>query len=95
MSTVIDGPEVPLVRWVDQRWMEQAACKGRTALFFPTYAERPQARQRREAKALALCARCPVQQTCREWGRQHHEYGISSGSGAGRTKRSGCWPATR
>jgi WhiB family redox-sensing transcriptional regulator len=81
MSTVIgiDGPEVPLVRWVDQQWMEQAACKGKTALFFPTYAERPQARQRREAKALALCARCPVQQVCREWGRQQHEYGIWGG----------------
>ena len=33
-------------------WREHAVCKGRTRLFFPPKAERPQARARREAQAL-------------------------------------------
>ena len=41
-------------------WTDFAMCKGRTALFFPPKAERPQARERREARARQLCAQCPV-----------------------------------
>ena len=37
----------------DDRWMTDAACKGLTNLFFPAPAERPQARDRREAMGLA------------------------------------------
>jgi WhiB family transcriptional regulator, redox-sensing transcriptional regulator len=66
----------PHLRWVDQRWMDAAACHGHTSLFFPTYAERPQARQRREARARALCDSCVVQETCRSFARENHEYGI-------------------
>ena len=40
----------------DDRWMNQAACKGLTHLFFPPPAERPQARDRREAAAKSVCA---------------------------------------
>lgn len=40
----------------DDDWMRQAACKGLTHLFFPTPAERPQARERREATAREVCA---------------------------------------
>ena len=46
----------------DDRWMNQAACKGLTHLFFPPPAERPQARDRREAAAKAVCASCIVHQ---------------------------------
>ena len=38
-------------------WMKQAACKGLSNLFFPRPAERPQARERREATARAVCRR--------------------------------------
>ena len=41
-------------------WRELAVCKGRTNLFFPPKAERPQARARREARANLLCSNCPV-----------------------------------
>ena len=39
---------------------ETAACKGLTHLFFPSSAERPQARERREATARLVCATCTV-----------------------------------
>ena len=45
----------------DDRWMDTAACKGLTHLFFPSPAERPQARERREAMAKAVCGSCAVQ----------------------------------
>jgi WhiB family redox-sensing transcriptional regulator len=61
------------------RWQEAAACKGRTRLFFAPKAERPQARARREAKALRLCASCPVRDACRQHAREHREYGFWGG----------------
>lgn len=60
-------------------WREDAACKGRTNLFFPRRAERPEARARREARAAALCAVCPVFALCREHARTQHEYGYWGG----------------
>ena len=60
-------------------WTDFAMCKGRTALFFPPKAERPQARARREARARQLCAQCPVVAPCREFARANHEYGFWAG----------------
>jgi WhiB family transcriptional regulator, redox-sensing transcriptional regulator len=60
-------------------WQDHAACKGRTQLFFPPRAERPQARARREAQARLLCVSCPVQSSCRDFARHHHEYGYWGG----------------
>jgi WhiB family redox-sensing transcriptional regulator len=60
-------------------WQDHAACKGRTQLFFPPRAERPQARARREAQARLLCVGCPVQSSCRDFARHHHEYGYWGG----------------
>ena len=64
----------------DTPWQEHAACKGRTRLFFPPKAERPQARARREAKAHKLCVgvsgagavphACPPQPRVRLLGRR-------------------------
>ena len=64
---------------VDGDWMEQANCKGHTALFFPPKAERPQARARREARARRLCMACNVLDQCRTFAREHHEYGFWAG----------------
>lgn len=60
-------------------WEELAACRGQTALFFPAHAERPEARERREAQARALCLSCPVLEQCRARARKHHEYGFWGG----------------
>lgn len=60
-------------------WMDQAVCKGRTHLFFPPKAERPQARVRREAQARKLCSSCPVQTQCQSFARDNREYGYWGG----------------
>ena len=59
--------------------MQRAACKGLTHLFFPPPAERPQARDRREATAQAVCGSCAVQPACQRFARDHHEYGYWGG----------------
>jgi len=64
---------------LDDGWQTAAICKGRTILFFPHRAERPEARARREAKALHLCAMCPVRTPCRDYAREHREYGYWAG----------------
>ncbi len=63
----------------DDAWMDSAACKGLTHLFFPAPAERPQARERREAAARDVCESCGVQVDCRSFARDHHEYGVWGG----------------
>lgn len=63
----------------DDRWMDAGACKGLTHLFFPSPAERPQARERREALAKSVCHSCTVSVTCREFARSNHEYGFWGG----------------
>jgi WhiB family redox-sensing transcriptional regulator len=63
----------------DDRWMNAAACKGLTHLFFPPPAERPQARDRREATAKAVCGSCTVGTMCRQFARSNHEYGFWGG----------------
>lgn len=63
----------------DDDWMRRAACKGLTHLFFPSPAERPQARERRELMAREVCAGCGVRGDCQEYARRHHEYGFWGG----------------
>ena len=63
----------------DDRWMNEAACKGLTNVFFPAPAERPQARDRREAMARSVCSSCRVGPMCREYARDNHEYGFWGG----------------
>jgi WhiB family redox-sensing transcriptional regulator len=60
-------------------WQDHAVCKGNAELFFAKKAERPQARERREARAQRLCAVCPVRIPCRTFAREHHEYGFWGG----------------
>jgi len=60
-------------------WQDYANCKGQTELFFAKKAERPQARERREAKANRLCMACPDQVPCRTFARENHEYGFWAG----------------
>jgi len=44
----------------DDEWMDIAECRGLTEVFFPPIAERPQARERREAMARTVCLQCAV-----------------------------------
>jgi WhiB family redox-sensing transcriptional regulator len=63
----------------DDKWMNDAACRGLSSMFFPTPAERPQAREQRESMAREVCSSCEVQTACREFARNHHEYGFWGG----------------
>ena len=70
------GEEVStLGNWSGRNWMENAACVGKTHLFFPKVAERPQARARREAKASKLCQSCDSRIQCRDYARDNREFG--------------------
>jgi WhiB family transcriptional regulator, redox-sensing transcriptional regulator len=60
-------------------WTDTAACQGQTPLFFAPQGERPEARVVREAKARAICHRCPVIEPCRTWAREQREYGFWGG----------------
>jgi len=71
---------VPLkARWAQQDWMAEAVCRGRTALFFPPHGEQAEARERREARARAVCMTCPVRLPCRDYARRHREQGFWGG----------------
>jgi WhiB family transcriptional regulator, redox-sensing transcriptional regulator len=60
-------------------WTADAACCGQTELFFAPAGERPEARTSRESKARAVCNSCAVIAPCRDWARQHREYGFWGG----------------
>jgi WhiB family redox-sensing transcriptional regulator len=60
-------------------WMDEAACKGRTTLFFGIAGERPERRVRREAAARKVCAGCPVLEPCRTLARLNRENGLWGG----------------
>ena len=53
----------------ERTWQLRAACRGpESALFFPpTYPERKDDRDGREARAKAICAECPVRAECLDY----------------------------
>ena len=59
----------------DDKWMNDAACRGLSSMFFPP----PQAREQRESMAREVCSSCEVQTACKEFARNHHEYGFWGG----------------
>jgi WhiB family transcriptional regulator, redox-sensing transcriptional regulator len=62
-------------------WLERAACVGMDAEpFFGPDGERAQQREIREARAAAICARCPVQAQCLDYALDNSiSYGIWGG----------------
>jgi WhiB family redox-sensing transcriptional regulator len=60
-------------------WTSEASCHGQSRLFFAPPGERPEARTVREAQARAVCRTCDVLQHCRDWARDHREYGFWGG----------------
>ena len=70
-TNLLVGPdEVPVV------WMRDGLCRGDSDLFFAPFAERPEARVRREAQARDLCSRCPSADPCRQYARDNRELGF-------------------
>jgi WhiB family redox-sensing transcriptional regulator len=66
----------------DWDWAVGAACRGSgTQNFYHPDAERGPSKARREAKAKAVCATCPVITNCLEWALSAREpYGIWGGT---------------
>jgi WhiB family transcriptional regulator, redox-sensing transcriptional regulator len=60
-------------------WTRDAACHGRTNLFFGLAGERPERRARREVAARKVCDECPVRLPCRLRARVNHENGFWGG----------------
>jgi WhiB family redox-sensing transcriptional regulator len=60
-------------------WTHEAACRGRTNLFFGIAGERPERRARREAAARKVCESCPVRVPCRLVARVNGENGFWGG----------------
>lgn len=66
----------------DEVWQAKAACRGpQTELFFaPSHYERKDDKERRESRAKAICAGCPVRKPCLEYALRIHEpHGIWGG----------------
>lgn len=67
-----------LADWGRPDWMDRGACVGMNAdLFFP-----PRGVHTADmAEAKAVCAGCPVEQTCRDYALRHHiKYGLWGGT---------------
>ena len=48
-------------------------------MFFAPAGERPEARVVRESQARGVCHACPALMECRDWAREHREYGFWGG----------------
>ena len=84
IETEVTGPVGPT------GWMEAAKCTGKSDLFFAPFAERPEARVRREAKARAICEGCEALEMCR----RTHAPTANWASGVASRSRNGPTPAS-
>lgn len=75
-------------------WMASGACNGKSDLFFAPFAERPEARVRREAKARRVCETCDVLTMCREYARSNRELGFWGGESESERCDAGFAPTT-
>ena len=72
---------LPVPREGDWDWQVQAACRGLdTSEFYHPENERGPSRARREMRAKAVCAQCPVVRECLRWALAAREpYGVWGG----------------
>ena len=75
-------------------WMPRGACVGDSELFFAPFAERPEARVRREAKARLICETCEVMDPCRAYARGNLELGFWGGESESERAAAGYAPTT-
>jgi WhiB family transcriptional regulator, redox-sensing transcriptional regulator len=78
MSEVHQLPQPRRGNW---EWQEDAACRGTdVSTFYHPDNERGISRTRRELRAKAICASCPVKATCLNWALGTREpYGVWDG----------------
>jgi len=75
-------------------WMEVAACAGHSDLFFAPFAERPEARVRRESAARVICEGCVGLSFCRDYARGNRELGFWGGESESERAEAGFPPTT-
>ena len=75
-------------------WMTKGACAGDSDLFFAPFAERPEARVRREHKARKICETCQVISVCRGYARSNLELGFWGGESEHDRSIAGFAPTT-
>jgi WhiB family redox-sensing transcriptional regulator len=80
---------LPVPREGDWDWQLKAACRGQdTANFYHPENERGPSRVRREMRAKAVCASCPVVESCLRWALAAREpYGVWGGLSAEERER--------
>ena len=97
MLDVIDAPISPIgpIGPIGPTgWMDNAACDGESELFFAPFAERPEARVRREARARLICTLSPVAIACQEYARTNRELGFWGGESEAERADAGFPPTT-
>ena len=82
------------VAWQTQSWMNDGLCSGRSDLFFAPFAERPEARVRRESRAKDLCASCSSSVECKAYARDNREWGFWGGEAESERATAGFAPTT-
>ena len=75
-------------------WMIRGRCGGASEYYFAPFAERPEARVRREARARAICSDCPVVVECRDYARTNRELGFWGGESESERAEAGFPPST-
>ena len=75
-------------------WMESAPCAGNSQLFFAPFAERPEARVRREVSARTICVSCESVSVCRDYARTNRELGFWGGESEAERAAAGFAPTT-
>lgn len=75
-------------------WMKDAMCQGESNLFFAPFAERPEARVRREAKAREICFDCSSNVECKGYARDNRELGFWGGESEAERATAGFAPTT-
>lgn len=75
-------------------WMRHGKCGGASEYYFAPYAERPEARVRREAKAREICETCQVLIVCRDYARANRELGFWGGESESERADAGFPPTT-
>ena len=75
-------------------WMVGASCSGESELFFAPFAERPEARVRREAAAKVICGTCSSLSSCRDYARTNRELGFWGGESEAERAEAGYPPTT-
>ena len=75
-------------------WMNHPACSGHGDLFFAPFAERPEARVRRETAAERICNSCVSLIECRDYARTNLELGFWGGESESERAAAGFAPTT-